>query len=755
MIETILTSIPGGPIGLLLVGALATTGALAMVVVTSIWADIDHRQLAIERERLPAATRLENVNEQLASKLEGLAGLEARLAELRQSVTDSDRARMEYEHWRSLAERTKAEYADLSKERNEIDTVRDEYERLAGLLAERRAELASIVAGRDEVARRLDDLKKQILELDDRKAELTDIEARINEAIKKRDSLRTEIAELDEKRAELHRIQFEVGELAKRKSDITDFVAKISEQLPELQQRRAALEAEISELSMQVDGLDGLRTEYAAIEAKLADLRPRLVGLEADIRRIESERDGLSAEAASIKSTIANDKGEADRLHRIVVSHRAEAEALESRRAELSAHIANLEKRIGAIEPGVGGAGGSVDRSKTLADLFVKPSCLFAGEAKLLAEADKVTDERKHLDDVRTYLDGLGLVFDERVLLRFHTSLKIGRISPLTVLAGISGTGKSQLPQRYAEAMGIHFLKLAVQPRWDSPQDLLGFYNYLEKSYKATDLARALLCMDGTLSGKDIENGGSMSDRVLLVLLDEMNIARVEYYFSEFLSRLEGRPENHDRDDTKKRASRIEIEVPGEGRAVAIYPGHNVLFVGTMNQDESTLSLSDKVLDRGNTLLFRKPEKLTGNLAAGDDARPTDQHLPMRTWLSWQRAFANLSPATQASCQDIVERLNSDCKSMRRPFGHRAAQSILAYVANHPNAVSDGGARLALADMVEMRLLPKLHGVNIEGDARAAVLRIAEIAGRDLSDTTLAQRIKDGAEGDVFDWTAA
>ncbi len=751
MIELILASIPGGPIGLLLVGAVATNGALAMAAVASFRAESAQRRYEADQRRLPAAAQWEDVTERLALKRQELADLEARLADVRKDVTDADRARMEYEHWRSLAEGTKKEYADLDNQRKEIDNVRDEYEQLAGLLAERRAELASIVAERDEAARRLDDLKKRILELDDRKAELADIETRITEATQKRDSLRTEIAELDEKRAELRRIQFEVGELAKRKSDLMEFIEKILAQIPELQQRRAALEAEIAKLSMQVDGLDGIRTEYAGIEAKLADLRPRLVGLEAEVRRIEADRDGLVVEAAGIRSTIATDKIEADRLHQIVVAHRADAEGLESRRAELSAHIANLEKRIRAIEPD---AVGAAERTETLADLFVKPSCLFAEGTALLAKADTVTDERKHLDAVRTYLDGLGLVFDERVLLRFHTSLKIGRISPLTVLAGISGTGKSQLPQRYAEAMGIHFLKLAVQPRWDSPQDLMGFYNYLEKRYKATDLARTLLCMDETLLDKGIENGGSMSDRVLLVLFDEMNIARVEYYFSEFLSRLEGRPEHEDKDDTKKRASRIEIEVPGEGRAVAIYPGHNVLFAGTMNQDESTQSLSDKVLDRGNTLLFRKPDSLKVNRIKGSETQHTGRHLPIHTWMSWQRPFESLPTADQTTYDAVIEKINSECKAMRRPFGYRVAESIRAYVANHPDPVRNG-ARIALADMLEMRLLPKLHGVNMEGDAHAAVLRIAGIAGRELLDTTLEQRIKDGAEGDVFNWTAA
>jgi hypothetical protein len=752
MIEAILTLTPGGPIGLLLLGALATTGALAMAATASFKAESAQRRYEADRSRLPAATQLEDVTERLSLKRQELTDLEARLAEIRKDVTDADRARMEYEHWRSLAEGAKAEYADLGNLRKEVDAVRDEYERLAALLAERRAELASIISERDEVSRQRDDLKKQIGYLDDRKAELAEIEARIVEASKKRDSLRAETANLDERRAALHHIQFENAELAKKKAGILNLIETLGVQLPLIQQKRDTLEADVARLSTQIDGLERLRTEYAEIDAKLADLRPRLVGLEAEIRRLQAERDGIAAAGAELRSALASDKSEADRTYQTLVAQRAECETLESRRAELAAHIVNLQKRIGAIEPG---GAGTAEQRETLADLFVKPTCLFAGEAKLLANANDTTDERMLLNNVRTYLKRLGFIFDDRILLRFHTSLKIGRISPLTVLAGISGTGKSQLPQRYAEAMGIHFLKLAVQPRWDSPQDLLGFYNYLEKRYKATDLSRALLCMDGTLTDKEIKNGGSMSDRVLLVLLDEMNIARVEYYFSEFLSRLEGRPEHGDTDDAKKRASRIEIEIPGQGRAVAIYPGHNVLFAGTMNQDESTQSLSDKVLDRGNTLLFRKPDKLTGNLADSGDVRPTDLHLPMRTWLSWQRAFESMSPATQANCRDIVERLNSECTAMRRPFGYRVAQSIFAYVANHPDAVSDVGARRALADMVEMRLLPKLRGVNMEGNAHAALLRMAEIVGRDLSDTTLAQRINDGAVGDVFDWTAA
>ena len=74
--------------------------------------------------------------------------------------------------------------------------------------------------------------------------------------------------------------------------------------------------------------------------------------------------------------------------------------------------------------------------------------------------------------------------------------------------------------------LGAQLLTLAVQPRWDSPQDLQGFYNYVEKKFKPTDLMRGLY---------QYKYNPDMQDRIVIVLLDEMNLARVEYYFSEFL----------------------------------------------------------------------------------------------------------------------------------------------------------------------------------------------------------------------------
>lgn len=103
---------------------------------------------------------------------------------------------------------------------------------------------------------------------------------------------------------------------------------------------------------------------------------------------------------------------------------------------------------------------------------------------------------------------------------------------------------------------------------------------------------------------------------MLLVLLDEMNLARVEYYFSEFLSRLEGRPVADEDDEALLRPSRIDIDVPlGEGKSLSIYPGHNTLFVGTMNEDESTQSLSDIL--KALRLIIKRSEGNTARTAVG------------------------------------------------------------------------------------------------------------------------------------------
>ena len=137
-----------------------------------------------------------------------------------------------------------------------------------------------------------------------------------------------------------------------------------------------------------------------------------------------------------------------------------------------------------------------------------------------------------------------GLEFNPRILKAFHTALKTAEWSPLAVLAGVSGTGKSELPQLYAKFGGINCLNVPVQPNWDSQEAMLGYYNTVSSRFEAQPLLQYLV-QTQTPNCERTENHDeykcSLKDQMNIVLLDEMNLAHIEQYFAEFLSKLEER----------------------------------------------------------------------------------------------------------------------------------------------------------------------------------------------------------------------
>ena len=320
--------------------------------------------------------------------------------------------------------------------------------------------------------------------------------------------------------------------------------------------------------------------------------------------------------------------------------------------------------------------------------------------------------------------------------------MKVNDTTQMAVLAGISGTGKSQLPRRYAEGMGIGFLQIPVQPRWDSPQDLMGFYNYIENRYRPTEMAKALYHLD-RFNGE--ETDADLQNRMLMILLDEMNLARVEYYFSDFLSRLESRPRRgqEESDDANRKDASIELELrmPEGQSAPTIYPGYNLLFAGTMNEDESTQSLSDKVVDRANILRFAAPKSLTTRQENGTP--PKHKALLRTEWDNWRREPGALGRDPHQVGEQI-KKLASIMRDLQRPIGHRMGVAIGAYVANYPDLEGNAGISVPLTDQVEMRLLPKLRGVEMEA-AGEHLGKLAQMV-EELDDTELAAAIRESSE---------
>ncbi len=182
------------------------------------------------------------------------------------------------------------------------------------------------------------------------------------------------------------------------------------------------------------------------------------------------------------------------------------------------------------------------------------------------------------------------LLYKKEDLYNFHTCMKAGS---LTILAGMSGTGKSQLINAYRKALHLDadkFLMVPVSPTWTDDSDVLGYPDIVNSVYRAADSGIVNLLIEAA------EN----PTETFIICFDEMNLAKVEHYFSQFLSVLEmekGRRKlrlyNEDLQNKFYNGSRYPHE---------IFIGENVIFTGTVNLDESTHHFSDKVLDRANLM---------------------------------------------------------------------------------------------------------------------------------------------------------
>jgi hypothetical protein len=328
--------------------------------------------------------------------------------------------------------------------------------------------------------------------------------------------------------------------------------------------------------------------------------------------------------------------------------------------------------------------------------------------------------EMEWLGEIYAKCQESGLYFNERLLYSFHTALKTSEWSPLTILAGVSGTGKSKLPELYSRFGGLYCLPLAVQPDWDSPQSLFGYFNSIDNNYNATTLLRAMVQFQDS---KDSAAIGGLSDRMLLVLLDEMNLAHVELYFSDMLSKLESRRGN-------PLAPYIDIDIGAGHDKYQVQLSRNMLWVGTMNEDETTKSLSDKVLDRGNLINFPRPVTFESRhqpkqAAAGPMLRKDNWN----RWVNHKFTFTNEMEPYKLGLEAINERL----EHVGRALGHRVWQSVENYVANHPLVIraaeednADGLTRhiaSSFEEAVVHKVMPKLRGIDsTDGNSRAKCL---------------------------------
>ena len=315
--------------------------------------------------------------------------------------------------------------------------------------------------------------------------------------------------------------------------------------------------------------------------------------------------------------------------------------------------------------------------------------------------------EQTFLNDLNQVALSNQLVYDMEDLVNFHIAFKTGA---LVILAGMSGVGKSQLVINYARALGLsgldeageerkQFLFIPVRPSWNDDADLIGFYDAIHKIYRPAETGLVDLLIDASLEDN--------KDKLYLICFDEMNLARVEHYFSQFLSILELSEDRY----LTLYSEKLGAEVYNQHAYSPRVPiGNNVFFVGTVNIDESSFQFSDKVLDRANVIRLKIFEslrawktvfeekasgkisgKISGKASGKASGKPSEEcaklsPVPGNVFASW----CNNSPTEIGLTDheiDFLDELNAYLRNIDkdRVVGYRIIRQIGSYLKNIPN----------------------------------------------------------------------
>lgn len=718
---------------------------------------VKRERLVAEREAAAEAgfvaknrAALQPLEKQHDKLLQQIARLEESLSETRAKgqaalakQLASARDAQEKEDDRQAAARRKAQEAQLNKLREEEEgRWAQERERLKKESKAQEEEIAAlhkeVKTARAEGDKALDS-REQMLEKA-QKAEQSRLAAQEKELAERERAVRKEGQKLRVWKEELDEVEQTLEARIARRAE--DRVRSLDSTLEQARGELERLRNERNQLQEQLDGHEEVRKQFGD---KPEVVLRRLRDLKQDLERVEGERDSRpdASQLDRLKTLqaaqLAWDR-ERDQLH-------AELRVLQADQNNWTISVAELEqqrelrevaeRRRQALAAEMDRLGDEVSRLRSLYD---QPKEMEAriGDIEVAyfksvkrAEVDSELTELGWLDYIYDKCVDSGLTFNRRLLEAFHTALKTSEWSPLAVLAGVSGTGKSELPRLYSRFGGLAFLPLSVQPNWDSPQALFGFFNSVDNRFDAQPLLRALVQLEREQG--DNEYQGGLRDRLLLVLLDEMNLSHVELYFSDLLSKLELR-----RGELAEK-NPLEVELGAGLEPYRLPLRRNVLWVGTMNEDETTKSLSDKVLDRANLISFPRPRTLRRRQKV--ELQPERPLLARETWINWQEPESDLPDKMVAPFKEALEQINEHLEQAGRALGHRVWQSIEHYMINHPRvrdrrlAGADAGEvsaamNQAFEDGLVQRVMPKLRGIETSGRARTHCLdRIQEVLG--------------------------
>jgi 5-methylcytosine-specific restriction enzyme B len=359
-------------------------------------------------------------------------------------------------------------------------------------------------------------------------------------------------------------------------------------------------------------------------------------------------------------------------------------------------------KDFGLLKVGQDGQVALTDDGRQLADLIHwQPEVLPREEPADLIPPDIAAEAAKvsvpSFDQIKARLPA-NVVFADEELLSLHIALWAHERRHFSVLAGLSGSGKTLMARAYAEAItseyaergDAHRFTLVVQPGWYDPSPLFGYVNPLDGDrYVRPPLVDFLL------------HAAQHPADAHMLILDEMNLSHPEQYLAPVLSAME---------------TGDELRFHNEGQEFDGVPAHipyprNLCILGTVNMDETTHGLSDKVLDRAFTLEFWRVD--------------------LDSYPRWQRP--SLTATDIENVRKVLDGLMQALEPVRLHFAWRTLDDVLGYLDFYRQQVPGEPITTALDKVVYAKILPKLRGSDNPRLDQALADAIAILAGAGLA----------------------
>lgn len=309
------------------------------------------------------------------------------------------------------------------------------------------------------------------------------------------------------------------------------------------------------------------------------------------------------------------------------------------------------------------------------------------------------------INGIKAYINTMGFYYPPHLIENFYLSLKT---KPFVILAGVSGTGKTKLIKLFAEAVGAttdngQFTLIPVRPDWSDPSDLIG-YSDLSGKFRPGQVTKVLLKASRNRS------------RPYFICLDEMNLARVEHYFSDILSILETQKWE---DESIVTDPVIQEDSLMQGEDQRTYGNlsipENVYLIGTVNMDETTHPFSKKVLDRANTIEFNDiylaqfPDEEPGMELS---SAPTPNQFLRSDYLQLVDAFNADTKALITKTTHSLVQINNILEEIHAHVGFRIRDAVCFYML-YNQRFSLCSEEEAFDRQLLQKILPRIQGSSV------------------------------------------